>query len=311
MNYEDAGVSIERGENFVSSIKHIVESTNRPEVMSLLGGFNGAFRLPTGYEKPVLIASTDGVGSKIKISKNERRTYNIGVDLAAMSINDVITSGAKPMFFLDYIACHSIDTNRLTQIVRGISYACEISECTLLGGETAEMPSVYPPGELDLAGFCVGIVEEEKRITGENIREGDKIVGLSSFGPHANGYALINALSEQEYFPFPYNDFSTRVYTQEVFKFCENNEVLGMAHITGGGLEKNINRILPPGLRANIDWYNPRLSPEWAETIAQQGNVPVEEMRSVFNMGIGYVFVVPSWVNGHFDSLIGTVVNSS
>ena len=311
MNYEDAGVSIERGENFVSSIKHIVESTNRPEVMSLLGGFNGAFRLPTGYEKPVLIASTDGVGSKIKISKNERRTYNIGVDLAAMSINDVITSGAKPMFFLDYIACHSIATNRLTQIVRGISYACEISECTLLGGETAEMPSVYPPGELDLAGFCVGIVEEEKRITGENIREGDKIVGLSSFGPHANGYALINALSEQEYFPFPYNDFSTRVYTQEVFKFCENNEVLGMAHITGGGLEKNINRILPPGLRANIDWYNPRLSPEWAETIAQQGNVPVEEMRSVFNMGIGYVFVVPSWVNGHFDSLIGTVVNSS
>ena len=311
MNYEDAGVSIERGENFVSSIKHIVESTNRPEVMSLLGGFNGAFRLPTGYEKPVLIASTDGVGSKIKISKNERRTYNIGVDLAAMSITDVITSGAKPMFFLDYIACHSIDTNRLTQIVRGISYACEISECTLLGGETAEMPSIYPPGELDLAGFCVGIVEEEKRITGENIREGDKIVGLSSFGPHANGYALINALSEQEYFPFPYNDFSTRVYTQEVFKFCENNEVLGMAHITGGGLEKNINRILPPGLRANIDWYNPRLSPEWAETIAQQGNVPVEEMRSVFNMGIGYVFVVPSWVNGHFDSLIGTVVNSS
>ena len=311
MNYEDAGVSIERGENFVSSIKHIVESTNRPEVMSLLGGFNGAFRLPTGYEKPVLIASTDGVGSKIKISKNERRTYNIGVDLAAMSINDVITSGAKPMFFLDYIACHSIDTNRLTQIVRGISYACEISECTLLGGETAEMPSVYPPGELDLAGFCVGIVEEEKRITGENIREGDKIVGLSSIAPHANGYALINSLSEQEYFPFPYNDFSTRVYTQEVFKFCENNEVLGMAHITGGGLEKNINRILPPGLRANIDWYNPRLSPEWAETIAQQGNVPVEEMRSVFNMGIGYVFVVPSWVNGHFDSLIGTVVNSS
>ena len=232
MNYEDAGVSIERGENFVSSIKHIVESTNRPEVMSLLGGFNGAFRLPTGYEKPVLIASTDGVGSKIKISKNERRTYNIGVDLAAMSINDVITSGAKPMFFLDYIACHSIDTNRLTQIVRGISYACEISECTLLGGETAEMPSIYPPGELDLAGFCVGIVEEEKRITGENIREGDKIVGLSSFGPHPNGYALINALSEQEYFPFPYNDFSTRVYTQEVFKFCANNEVLGMAHIT-------------------------------------------------------------------------------
>lgn len=310
MKYEDVGVSIERGENFVSSIKHIVESTNRPEVMTLLGGFNGAFRLPTGYEKPVLIASTDGVGSKIKLSVN-RNAYNVGIDLAAMSINDVITSGAKPMFFLDYIACHSIETEKLTSIVHGISYACKISDCTLLGGETAEMPSVYPPEEIDLAGFCVGIVEEEKRITGENISEGDKIVGLSSFGPHANGYALINALLEEEPFNFPFLDFPTRVYTQEVFKFCGNNKVLGMAHITGGGLENNINRILPPGLCANIDWNNPRLSPKWAETIAQRGNVPTEEMRSVFNMGIGYVFVVPSEANGYFDSVVGTVVKSS
>ena len=306
MNYEEAGVSIERGEDFVSSIAGIVRNTHRPEVLSLLGGFNGAFKVPTGYKNPVMVASTDGVGSKIRVSKD---SYNLGIDLAAMSINDVITSGAKPLFFLDYIACHSIDSDRLTQIVRGLSYACYVSDCVLLGGETAEMRTVYPPGELDLAGFCVGIVEEEDRITGENISEGDKIVGISSFGPHANGFALISAIMKRENFEFPHLDFPTRVYTQEVKNYCESNEVLGMAHITGGGLESNVNRILPDGLCANIEWSNSRLSPGWAEEIAEKGNVSVKEMRSVFNMGIGFVYIVPASTD--CINVIGTVAKSS
>ena len=306
MNYKEAGVNIQRGEDFVSSIAGIVFSTQRPEVLSPLGGFNGAFRVPTGYKNPVLIASTDGVGSKVKVSKNP---YNLGIDLAAMSINDVITSGAQPLFFLDYIACHSIVQDRLHQIIRGIAHACDVSDCTLLGGETAEMPSVYPPGELDLAGFCVGIVEEEKRITGENISEGDKIVGLSSFGPHANGFALISAIMRRENFEFPHLDFPTRIYTQEVRKYCEFNEVLGMAHITGGGLESNINRVLPSGLKAAVYWSNPRLAPSWAKELAEKGNVSLEEMCSVFNMGIGFVYIVPASATA--QNVIGTVVKSS
>lgn len=297
---------MKRGEDFVSSIHSIVKNTHRPEVLSLLGGFNGAFKVPTGYKNPVMIASTDGVGSKIRVSKD---SYGLGIDLAAMSINDVITSGAKPLFFLDYIACHSIESERLTQIVRGVSYACNASDCTLLGGETAEMPSVYLPGELDLAGFCVGIVEEEDRITGENISEGDKIVGISSFGPHANGFALISAIMKREDFEFPYLDFPTRVYTQEVKKYCKENEVLGMAHITGGGLESNINRVLPSGLCANINWDNMRLSPSWAEEIAEKGNVSEKEMRSVFNMGIGFVYIVPA--STECLNVIGIVAKSS
>ena len=297
---------MKRGEDFVSSIHSIVKNTHRPEVLSLLGGFNGAFKVPTGYKNPVMIASTDGVGSKIRVSKD---SYGLGIDLAAMSINDVITSGAKPLFFLDYIACHSIESERLTQIVRGVSYACNASDCTLLGGETAEMPSVYLPGELDLAGFCVGIVEEEDRITGENISEGDKIVGISSFGPHANGFALISAIMKREDFEFPYLDFPTRVYTQEVKKYCKENEVLGMADITGGGLESNINRVLPSGLCANINWDNMRLSPSWAEEIAEKGNVSEKEMRSVFNMGIGFVYIVPA--STECLNVIGIVAKSS
>ena len=297
---------MKRGEDFVSSIHSIVKNTHRPEVLSLLGGFNGAFKVPTGYKNPVMIASTDGVGSKIRVSKD---SYGLGIDLAAMSINDVITSGAKPLFFLDYIACHSIESERLTQIVRGVSYACNASDCTLLGGETAEMPSVYLPGELDLAGFCVGIVEEEDRITGENISEGDKIVGISSFGPHANGFALISAIMKREDFEFPYLDFPTRVYTQEVKKYCKENEVLGMADITGGGLESNINRVLPSGMEANINWDNMRLSPSWAEEIAEKGNVSEKEMRSVFNMGIGFVYIVPA--STECLNVIGIVAKSS
>jgi phosphoribosylformylglycinamidine cyclo-ligase len=303
--YEEAGVSVKRGEDFVSTIASVVKSTNRPEVLSLLGGFNGAFRVPTGYKNPVMIASTDGVGSKVRMSKDY---YNLGIDLAAMSINDVITSGAKPMFFLDYIACHAIDSDILTQVVRGVARACTLSDCTLLGGETAEMPSVYPPGELDLAGFCVGIVEEEDRITGENISVRDKIIGIPSKGPHANGFALISTLMKAG-MEFPYLDLPTQVYTQHVKEFCKHTKVLGMAHITGGGLESNINRILPSGMEAHIDWNNSRLSPTWAETIIEKGNVPVEEVRSVFNMGVGYVFIVPASVE--CVDTIGTVVKTS
>ena len=294
MDYKTSGVDIEAGKNFVEQIKHTVKSTHRPEVMGGFGGFNSAIKIPNHFKNPVLISGTDGVGTKLKIANLFNLNENIGIDLVAMCVNDVITSGAEPLFFLDYIACGKIQSNILKQVVEGIVEGCKISNCSLLGGETAEMPKFYESDKYDLAGFCVGVVEEDKKIDGKKIKSGDKIIGIESSGFHSNGYSLLNdMLSKHKLFfkDVPELITPTQIYSFVVSDLMKNSSTInGMAHITGGGLPENISRIVPRGLGAKIDydsWPLPRIFYK----IMMAGEIPPEEMKNVFNLGIGYCIV--------------------
>ena len=251
MDYKSSGVDIEAGNSFVNKIKNIVKSTHRPEVMGGFGGFNGAIRIPSKYKNPILISGSDGVGTKLNLAHIWGIHENVGVDLVAMCVNDVITSGAEPLYFLDYIATGKLKSEDLEKVVEGVAKGCRISGCSLLGGETAEMPSMYNDGEYDLAGFCTGVVEEEKYLDGRTIVDGDVIIGIESSGLHSNGFSLINNLLKTHklfYRDVPEIGTPTIIYAEVVKDLLENSStVKGMAHITGGGLQENIPRIIPRG----------------------------------------------------------------
>ena len=282
MNYKEAGVDIEAGNAFVERLMQKAPS---------IGGFGGMFKVPAGYEKPVLVSGADGVGTKINIARVNNDYSTIGIDLVAMCVNDVITSGAKPLYFLDYISTQKIDDN-VADIMVGILKGCEIAGCELLGGETAEH---FRQREYDLAGFCTGIVEEFDVVDGSIIKPGDAIIGIQSSGLHSNGYTLINDMLWRHklyYKETPELLEPTRIYAATVQRLLDEVPVLGMAHITGGGLLENVSRCLPAGLQAHIDW-NSWPIPEIFTKVMLAGEVPEEEMKRVFNMGIGYCIVVP------------------
>ena len=282
MNYKDSGVDIEAGNAFVETLKEKAPS---------IGGFNGMFPLPSGYEKPVLVSGADGVGTKINIARVFNDYTTIGQDLVAMCVNDVICSGAKPLYFLDYVSTKKIDDN-VADIMVGILKGCEIAGVELLGGETAEH---FRQSDYDLAGFCTGIVEQSEIIDGRLIKPGDKVIGLPSSGLHSNGYTLINDMLWRHkiyYKDTPELITPTTIYAPIVKELMEEIPILGMAHITGGGIPENLPRCLPEGLKVEVD-YNSWERPEIFKKIAEAGEIEEEEMRRVFNLGIGFCLVVP------------------
>ena len=304
MNYKDAGVDIEAGNVFVEKIKKIVPT---------IGGFNGMMRIPKGYANPVLISGTDGVGTKINIAKIARDYTTIGEDLVAMCVNDVICSGAKPLYFLDYISTGKIDQDILGQVMQGILKGCEIADMQLLGGETAEHPKVGGKGssaDMDLAGFCTGVVEENQIVDGRNIYPGDAIIGIESSGLHSNGFSLINDMiwRQKIYFgDMPELLTPTHIYAPVIKELLKKVPLLGMAHITGGGIPENLPRCLPPGLTVDVDYWSWE-RPEIFNKIEQGGDIEEKEMRNVFNLGIGFCIVVPSErVGGKISSTIDII----
>ena len=283
MNYKDSGVDIEAGNAFVERLK---------EKAPNIGGFNGMMRVPAGYEKPVLVSGADGVGTKINISRIANDWSTIGIDLVAMCVNDVICSGAKPLYFLDYISTSKIDA-KLDKLMEGIIKGCEIADCELLGGETAEHGRFAT--HYDLAGFCTGIVEENEIIDGRLIKPGDKIIGLASSGLHSNGYSLINDMLWRQkiyYRDLPELLTPTTIYAPVVKELLENQPILGMAHITGGGIPENLPRCIPEGLKPQVD-YNSWPMPDIFSKIMLAGEIVEEEMKKVFNLGIGFCVIVP------------------
>ena len=293
MDYKTAGVDIEAGNAFVERLKKKAPS---------IGGFNGMMQVPAGFEEPVLVSGTDGVGTKINIARVANDYTTIGIDLVAMCVNDVITCGAKPLYFLDYISTQKIDDN-LADIMVGILKGCEIAGMELIGGETAEHTR---QNEYDLAGFCTGIVEKTELIDGSLIQAGDKIIGLPSSGFHSNGYTLINDMLWRQkiyYKDMPELLTPTTIYAPLIMKLLEEFPIVGMAHITGGGLLSNVSRCIPEGLKADIN-YNSWNLPEIFQKIMLAGEIPEEEMKRVFNLGIGYCLIVPDEVVSDIQDMI-------
>jgi phosphoribosylformylglycinamidine cyclo-ligase len=301
LSYRDAGVDIDAGDSLVERIKPHARRTLRPEVLAGIGGFGALMALPKRYREPVLVSGTDGVGTKLKLAFRMNRHDSIGIDLVAMCVNDILVQGAEPLFFLDYYACGRLDVDVAEQVVAGIARGCELAGCALIGGETAEMPGMYPIGEYDLAGFAVGVAEKDRLITGADIRAGDVVLGLASSGPHSNGYSLIRKIVEltQADLAAPFHGRSlgetllapTRIYVRPLLALMQALPVKGLAHITGGGLTGNIPRILPEGLTAHLDaqaWTWPPVF-QWLQ---QAGGVATDEMYRTFNCGIGMVVVV-------------------
>ena len=306
MDYKSSGVDIEAGNSFVRSIQETVKSTHRPEVVGGFGGFNGMMRIPEGYKKPILVSGADGVGTKLDIAQIWDKHYEVGIDLVAMCVNDVITCGAEPLYFLDYIATGKLEPEKLSSIVKGIAEGCIMSGCTLLGGETAEMPSMYSDMRYDLAGFCTGIVEEDDIIDGSNICRGDLIIGIESSGLHSNGFSLINDMLWRHkiaYLEMPELSTPTRIYASVVKELISEFPILGMAHITGGGIIENIPRCIPDGLRADVN-YDSWPLPDIFKKIMFAGEIPPEEMKRVFNLGIGFCLIVPTEIESDVHKTI-------
>ena len=292
LSYRDAGVDIDAGDALVEKIKPFAKRTMRPEVLGGLGGFGALCEIPKKYKHPVLVSGTDGVGTKLKLAFQLDRHDTVGIDLVAMSVNDVLVQGAEPLFFLDYFASGKLDVRVAAQVIQGIAKGCEQAGCALIGGETAEMPGMYAAGEYDLAGFCVGVVEKERILDGRSIKPGDAILGLASSGPHSNGFSLIRKILARSKPPSMNAVFEpTRIYVKPVLSLLESVPVKGLAHITGGGLTGNVPRILQDGLRARLRktaWPRPEIF-QWLQ---QAGNVAEDEMHRVFNCGIGMVVVL-------------------
>ncbi len=302
LSYRDAGVDIDAGDLLVEKIKPFAQRTWRPEIIGGIGGFGALFEISKKYRQPVLVSGTDGVGTKLKLAFHLNRHDRIGIDLVAMSVNDILVQGAEPLFFLDYFACGRLDIDVASKVIKGIAEGCEQARCALIGGETAEMPGMYPDGEYDLAGFAVGIVEKDQIIDGASITENDVILGIASSGPHSNGFSLIRKILEL--YPVDTN-FKlednvklldaimepTRIYVRAILDLNQHLPIKGLAHITGGGLLENIPRILPANLSALLhkgSWSVPSLF-AWLQT---HGNVADDEMYRVFNYGIGMIVVV-------------------
>jgi phosphoribosylformylglycinamidine cyclo-ligase len=290
--YRDAGVDIDAGDALVDAIKPLARRTMRPEVLAGIGGFGALCEIPKKYRHPVLVSGTDGVGTKLKLAFELGRHDGVGVDLVAMSVNDVLVQGAEPLFFLDYFACGKLDRAVAAQVIQGIAQGCQAAGCALIGGETAEMPGMYPPGEYDLAGFCVGVVEKERIIDGRSIVPGDVVLGLASSGPHSNGYSLIRKVLQRAPAPAGIDLLApTRIYVKPILALLEEGAVKGLAHITGGGITGNVPRALPGATRARIrkDAWPRAPVFQWLQ---EAGGVAQEEMFRVFNCGIGMVVIV-------------------
>lgn len=307
MDYREAGVDIEAGRAFVDRIRDRVQRTFRPEVLGGLGGFGGCFALPTGYQEPVLVSGTDGVGTKLEIAQKTGQHNTVGIDLVAMCVNDVLTSGAEPLFFLDYIATGKLHPEAMADVVEGIAIGCEQAGCALLGGETAEMPGFYSEGKYDLAGFCVGIAERSRLLDGSQVRVGDVAIALPSSGLHSNGFSLVRKVVETA--GLSWSDqvagltgdrtlgelvlTPTQIYVKPILELLKSDlEIHGMAHITGGGLPENLPRTLGANQSIAVDrtsWQLPTLF-QW---LAETGHVPQAAMFDTFNMGIGFVVIVP------------------
>lgn len=302
LSYRDAGVDIDAGDSLVEKIKPYAKRTMRPEVLGDLGGFGALVEISQKYRQPVLVSGTDGVGTKLKLAFDWNKHDTIGIDLVAMSVNDILVQGAEPLFFLDYFACGKLDVERAASVIKGIAAGCEQSGCALIGGETAEMPGMYPDGEYDLAGFAVGVVEKDQIITGRDIVAGDVILGLASNGIHSNGYSLVRKIIDHAQ---PNLDAEltpsqtlreailapTRLYVKPILAALKQFSIKGMAHITGGGITENVPRILPNNTVANINtdsWSLPKLF-QWLQ---QAGQVQMQEMYRTFNCGIGMVIIV-------------------
>jgi len=303
LTYRDAGVDIEAGDALVDRIKPMAKRTLRPEVLGNIGGFGALFELTGKYKEPVLVSGTDGVGTKLKLAFELNKHDTVGQDLVAMSVNDILVQGAEPLFFLDYFACGKLDVDTAADVIKGIATGCELSGCALIGGETAEMPGMYPDGEYDLAGFAVGAVEKSEIITGQTIAAGDVVLGLASSGAHSNGYSLIRKVIEltrpnldADFHGRPLRDVvlePTRLYVKSMLSLMKAHPgmVKGMAHITGGGLLENLPRVLPEGLTAELRadaWQMPPLF-QWLQGA---GNIEPKEMYRTFNCGIGMCVVV-------------------
>ena len=304
LTYKDAGVDIDAGNKLVERIKPLVAATRRPEVIAGLGGFGGLFALDNEkYSNPVLVSGTDGVGTKLMLAIESGRHNTIGIDLVAMCVNDVLVQGAEPLFFLDYFACGRLDEEVAANVIEGIAEGCTQAGAALVGGETAEMPDMYSRGDYDLAGFCVGVVERDKMIDGQETNAGDAIVALRSSGPHSNGYSLIRkvlrekideSIDELTIADKPAIDAllePTRIYVKSVTALMSKISVKGLAHITGGGLSENIPRVLPEGLHAEIDSSSWRRGPVF-DWLAADNRIQTDEMRRTFNCGVGMVAIV-------------------
>jgi phosphoribosylformylglycinamidine cyclo-ligase len=308
LSYKDAGVDIDAGDALVDRIKPLAKRTMREGVLAGIGGFGALFEVPRRYREPVLVSGTDGVGTKLKGAFALNRHDTVGIDLVAMSVNDILVQGAEPLFFLDYFACGRLDVETAAQVVGGIARGCELAGCALIGGETAEMPGMYPDGEYDLAGFAVGAVEKSKILDGSKVAAGNVVIGLASSGAHSNGYSLVRRIVERAHggfdAPAMQADFDgrsfadaliapTRIYVKPVLGLLEALPVHGLAHITGGGLVGNVPRVLPEHLQAVLhrdSWTMPPLF-QWLQ---REGRVADDEMHRVFNCGVGMVAIVPA-----------------
>jgi phosphoribosylformylglycinamidine cyclo-ligase len=301
LRYKDAGVDIAAGDDLVERIKPLAKRTHRPGVLGGIGGFGGLFALPEGYKEPVLVSGTDGVGTKLKLAFEWNMHDGIGIDLVAMSVNDILVQGAQPLYFLDYFSCGKLDVEIATRVIAGIAQGCELAGCALLGGETAEMPGMYPEGEYDLAGFAVGVVEKNNLITGQSIGEGDVLLGLPSSGVHSNGYSLVRKVMEREAGRLPSEldgvPFQnalmapTKIYVTPLLNLMEAVHIKGMAHITGGGLTENIPRVLPDGTSAVIQ-ASTLPKTELFTWLQASAGIDDAEMRRTFNCGVGMVVIV-------------------
>ena len=301
LSYRDAGVDIDAGDDLVDRIKPLAKKTMREGVLAGIGGFGALFEVPKRYKEPVLVSGTDGVGTKLRLAFEWNRHDTIGQDLVAMSVNDILVQGAEPLFFLDYFACGKLSVDTAATVVGGIAKGCELSGCALIGGETAEMPGMYPPGEYDLAGFAVGAVEKSQIITGATITPGDVVLAIASSGAHSNGYSLVRKIIERagakptdDLGGCPLGDVvmaPTQIYVKPLLKLISEMNVKGMAHITGGGLVDNVPRVLPENTQAVLhrdSWQMPELF-RWLQ---MKGGVADAEMVRVFNCGIGMVVIV-------------------
>jgi phosphoribosylformylglycinamidine cyclo-ligase len=301
LSYRDAGVDMEAGDKLVENIKPYARRTMRPEILAGIGGFGGLVELPKGYRQPVLVAGTDGVGTKLKLAFAMQRHDTIGIDLVAMSVNDILVQGAEPLFFLDYYVCERLDVAVATDVVKGIAKGCELAGCALIGGETAEHPGAFIPDEYDLAGFAVGVVEKSNIIDGSTIRAGDRVLGLASSGLHSNGFSLVRKILDRagidlnaDFHGKPLGSVllePTRIYVKPMLALAKEMPVKGMAHITGGGLLENVPRMLAEDLTAVLQRSAWTMPPIFAK-LQQEGGVADHEMHRVFNCGIGMAVVV-------------------